>query len=303
MSVLIPTYRRPELLREAIASVLAQSYADLEVVVGDDGALGGDVVTGLGDRRVHYRRHPARLGMVGNWSWLLDNARGAYLALLMDDDRWEPGFLDRCVAVLDADPATGVVFTNHWFESPERKWLRECALRGGRHDHFAAAYVRTMPVGISAALFRREVWEDVRPLPDTAASDTVMFGRAAERGWRFHYVDEPLMTYRWHDDNFSSTRGFAHDVAAAWDALSFSDPEAESLRRTHLADSLLTRAAAYLRAGDPRAAAEDVRRAATLGPTSPRRATVLGLLARAPFAARPVLALADRASWRPWQSP
>jgi len=110
------------------------------------------------------------------------------------------------------------------------------------------------------------------------------------------------MTYRWHDDNFSSSREFAFDVAAAWEAVTFRDPAAEALRRCHLADALLTRAAAHLRAGAYADARGDVRRAASLGPTSPRRARALGLLARVPLAARPVLAVADRTRRRPWRS-
>src|SRR3954451_10064879 len=116
VSVLIPTYARPHFLRQAIASVLGQTYTRFELLVGDDGAQGGEVVAAFGDDRVRYLKNARRLGMAQNWQALLDAAQGEILGLLMDDDRWAPDFLESCVDVLVADPEVGVVFTNHSFD-------------------------------------------------------------------------------------------------------------------------------------------------------------------------------------------
>ena len=51
-------------------------------------------------------------------------------------------------------------------------------------------------IAISAAMIARAAWQAVRPLPNTAAADMVLFGRLAERRLPFHYVDSPLMRYR-----------------------------------------------------------------------------------------------------------
>jgi glycosyltransferase involved in cell wall biosynthesis len=280
-SILIPTFNRPDRLAESISSALAQTVDEIEVVVGDDGALGGRVVDAIGDPRVRYQANETRLGIAGNWQRLLDGARGAFVSFLMDDDLLEPGFLARCLAEFASDPELGVVFTNHTFVfsdgRPEQ--IRSCDLAAGRHDRFGETFVRLKPVAISAALWRAEIWPAIRPLPNSGAADMVLFGRIAELGWPFHYVDEALMKYGVHQTNYSSRLAFRDDCVRAWDSLVFSDPRAQRQRDRRLADALLSRAAAQLREHALAEARRDIRRAWSLRPTSRTRALVVALAA------------------------
>ncbi|MEH3052924.1 MAG: glycosyltransferase family 2 protein, partial [Patulibacter minatonensis] len=94
MSVAMPAHRDSAYFRAALASVLAQTHADLEVIVGDDS--GGELraaVEAAGDPRVRYLAWKQRLGFAGNHAATLDLARGRYLAVLHDDDAWQPDYL------------------------------------------------------------------------------------------------------------------------------------------------------------------------------------------------------------------
>ena len=281
VSILIPTFDRPHLLAQAIASALDQTVSDIEVVVGDDGDRGEAIVSATGDARVRHQRNERRLGMSGNWQRLLDTAQGTFVLLLMDDDRLQPRFLERCLADFDEDPSLGVVFTNVAFarEDGSPDILRRCDLRAGRHDRFAETFVRLKPVGISAALWRAEIWPAIRPLPDTASADMVIFGRIADLGWPFSYVDEPLMRYRVHQSNYSRGLQFREDGVRAWESLSFRDAGAQRQRDRRLAQSLLSRAAVEVRNDSLAAARRDVRRAWTLDKKSWRRALALAVAA------------------------
>src|SRR3954451_9083207 len=115
VSICIPAYGRQRELREAIESVLAQYFEDLEVIVGDDSGDLGDVVRAVGDPRIDYRRNERRLGMAANWTSVMDRGRGEVIGLRRDDDRLLPGFVSRVVERFDADPAAGIVFTDHLF--------------------------------------------------------------------------------------------------------------------------------------------------------------------------------------------
>lgn len=283
VSVLIPTYDRPGFLAQAIDAALGSTTTDIEVIVGDNGNQGGEICSARPDRRLHYVRHPAQLGMAGNWNALLDLARSEFVALCSDDDRIAPTFVERCLACFEEDPGLDVVFTNHDLVSGAHRRTRDCALPPGRHDDFAATFLEYLPVAASAAMFRHEAWQAVRPMPDTAAADMVLFGRLAGAGYAFYYLAESLMDYRTHDAMLSSTDAFKDDAVLAWNDLRFTDERAELRRRELLGEALCSRAALKVRVGDAVGARQDAREASSLlRGTARRRARALGALANAP---------------------
>lgn len=97
VSVVVPVYDRVDPLARALDSVLAQTVADLEVVVVDDGSTApvADLVEGYEDPRVRYRRHPENRGVSAARNTGLDAARGDHVAFLDSDDVWRPAKLER----------------------------------------------------------------------------------------------------------------------------------------------------------------------------------------------------------------
>lgn len=94
-TIAIPTYDRRGMLAEALASVLAQSFTDLEIIVGND-YVGEELTSealGIADPRLRIVNHPRNLQEVGNMNRLLALASGRYFTWLFDDDLYEPGFL------------------------------------------------------------------------------------------------------------------------------------------------------------------------------------------------------------------
>jgi hypothetical protein len=88
VSVIVPTFQRRELVKRAVASVLAQTYRDLELIVVDDGSTDGtrEALGGIDDR-VRYRWQPNR-GVAAARNAGLRLARGELVAFLDSDDRW-----------------------------------------------------------------------------------------------------------------------------------------------------------------------------------------------------------------------
>jgi glycosyltransferase involved in cell wall biosynthesis len=107
VTVIIPTFRRPELLIQAIGSALSQEGVSLEVCVVDDCPDGSarDAVLGLRDSRVAYRRlqtpSNGRPGVARNDAW--PSARGRYVHFLDDDDVVVPGAYRAHIEALDAN--------------------------------------------------------------------------------------------------------------------------------------------------------------------------------------------------------
>ena len=105
VSVCIPTYRGEKTIAATIDSVLAQSYADFELLVIDDGSPDATqaIVEGIADPRLVYVRNDRNLGPQGNWNRCLELARGDYVKVLPHDDLLRPDCLAQQVRVLDAD--------------------------------------------------------------------------------------------------------------------------------------------------------------------------------------------------------
>jgi ADP-heptose:LPS heptosyltransferase len=109
LSVLIPTYNYGRYLPEAIESVLAQDFADFEIIISDDASTDDSTAVirryAAQDPRIRGQFHPVNLGMVANWNWCLEQARGDYIKYLGGDDCLASRHaLGRMVAKLDAHP-------------------------------------------------------------------------------------------------------------------------------------------------------------------------------------------------------
>jgi glycosyltransferase involved in cell wall biosynthesis len=92
VSIIVPTFDRPEFLQAAIRSVLNQTFSNLEAVVVDDGSVTDLVplLDAFNDGRIRYVRHESNRGEAAARNTGILNALGDYLAFLDDDDEWRP---------------------------------------------------------------------------------------------------------------------------------------------------------------------------------------------------------------------
>ncbi len=103
VSVVIPTYQRPHLVPRAVRSALAQTLAEIEVIVVVDG---GDAATiqaleKIGDPRLRVIVPPHRLGNAGARNLGIEHARSRWIAFLDDDDLWMPRKIERQLEVAE----------------------------------------------------------------------------------------------------------------------------------------------------------------------------------------------------------
>lgn len=110
VSVCMPTYQGARYVAAAVESVLAQTFADFELVVVDDASDDGTVeaVARFTDPRLRIVRNPARLGLAGNWNRAASEARGRYVKLLAQDDLLYPRCLELQVAAMERPENAGV---------------------------------------------------------------------------------------------------------------------------------------------------------------------------------------------------
>jgi glycosyltransferase involved in cell wall biosynthesis len=268
VSVCVRAYRDAEGLRRALLSALGQTFSDLEVVVSDDRGQLEHVVRELGDDRLRYTANPVPRGPAGNLARAVSLARGELIAILNEDDVLLPEFLATTVAALGADPAVGVVFTGVHWEGAGRRVPMELPYAPGRHDRFLAE-ILDHGIPASGALFRRETWvegERRLPLRDDMVGDMTLWLRAAQDGWAFRFVDEPLAVIGLHPGQISWGDGLPARVVNTLRAFSFDDPAAERLRLARLSELLMACAGAQLRRGRLRRAMAEALAARDIAP-------------------------------------
>ncbi len=157
VSVVMRVYNAERHLREAVESVLAQTYRDFELLAIDDGSTDESIaiLQSYGDPRIRIVSQANR-GKIAALQRGLDEARGRYVAILDADDRSGPERLARQVALLEAQPDTIMVGSALGI-------VDECGTRiGVRHyplDNAALRRAVTIynPFGHSAIIYRRDV--------------------------------------------------------------------------------------------------------------------------------------------------
>ncbi len=108
VSILIPTYNRPYYLKLALDSALAQTYSNIEIIIGDD-STNAETETLLRQHylpnynNIIYIRNQSTLGQFHNDLMLLEYARGNYINFLMDDDLFHPHKIQRMMHYFSQD--------------------------------------------------------------------------------------------------------------------------------------------------------------------------------------------------------
>lgn len=103
----MPTHNGERFIREALDSLLAQDYPNVEILISDNGSTDGTQAISTEyvgkSNRVLYQRHDVNRGAAHNFEHVMRQARGTYFVWAADHDLWHPSFVARCVTELDAD--------------------------------------------------------------------------------------------------------------------------------------------------------------------------------------------------------
>jgi glycosyltransferase involved in cell wall biosynthesis len=113
VSVIIPVYNTEKYIGKAIASILAQTFTDLELILVDDASTDNTYAIcqkyAEADPRIRLYKNEKNLGMMPNWNHALTFVTGKYWAKLDADDWWEADFIQDCYAIISKDTQTGMV--------------------------------------------------------------------------------------------------------------------------------------------------------------------------------------------------
>jgi glycosyltransferase involved in cell wall biosynthesis len=211
--ILLATCQGESWLPELLRSIQAQSHSDWTLLVRDDDSSDATPQilqqAALQDRRIVIAKSDGRrLGAIGNFAWLLQEAREnlADDVLLADqDDIWHADKVARQLDVLHNDTDRAVprlVFCDAAVVDARRRLVHSSFLRHNRLPYRCSAPLKTLlgrsfVLGCACAL-NRVLLELALPLPEAAASHDWWLALCAASAGQIACLDEPLLEYRRH---------------------------------------------------------------------------------------------------------
>jgi glycosyltransferase involved in cell wall biosynthesis len=230
VSIGLPVYNGEKYLASAIHSLLIQTFCDFELIISDNASTDGTAEIcrwyAARDSRIRYYREGANRGAAWNFTHTFELARGEYFKWQAHDDLCETTFLEKCVAVLDADPSVVLCHTrsavidclgNLAPEDPA-SWRRTgegvtlppvgdaLSVRGldkaTPAERYTGVLLHTIWCFEMFGVVRRSAMNQTGKLRAYRAAEKVFLAELALRG-RFYEVPEVLFLSRRHADQFS----------------------------------------------------------------------------------------------------
>jgi hypothetical protein len=199
VSVIVPVFNAARTIEQAIDSVCAQTFTDLEIVVVDDGSTDGSVEIlrrhGHATKIVEQKnRGPSAARNLG-----IANSSGEYVGFLDADDWWKPELLTRLTAALEQDRACVMAYCDlqlvDSLGTPFQTSLM--AVRENRSPSVQDMLDSLWPIMPSGTLVKRVSLEAVGGYPEAlrAFEDVYLWLLLREKG-PFAYVNEKLAVWR-----------------------------------------------------------------------------------------------------------
>lgn len=229
----MPVYNGANYIAEAIESLLAQTFADFELIISDNGSTDRteDICRTFAarDARVRYVRHDHNRGAAWNYNHTFALSHSLYFKWAGHDDICAPPFLEKCVSVLDSRGPQAVLCY-------PRTILIDAA------GHVTRPYVENMDLAFDGpvkrlrqvlkhlgactpvfGLIRSDALRRTRLIGAFVASDVVLLRELALLG-QFHEIAEPLYFRRVHPEQYWETQ------TTDWQRLRWFDPQARTPR-------------------------------------------------------------------------
>ncbi|MEG4519845.1 MULTISPECIES: FkbM family methyltransferase [unclassified Microcoleus] len=211
VSVIIPCYNHATLLREAVESVVSQTYPNWECIIVNDGST--DDTSNFANYLIKlYPQKSLRLidkpntGPADSRNVGVQQSSGKFILFLDADDKLHPKFIEECVEILLAKPKVGFVYTD------VQHFGANCDLVV--HGDFDANRFLRDNQAPATSLFRREIYEQVGGLKKVmklGCEDWEFWVSAYEKGWLGDRLPKPYLYYRQHGDGSSRTQKMAGD--------------------------------------------------------------------------------------------
>jgi len=206
VTVLMPVYNGERYLREAMDSILAQTFTDFEFLIINDGSTDRsvEIIESYDDPRIRLVHNEKNLKLIATLNKGFDLARGEFLARMDCDDISLPTRLSRQAAFMEAHPEVGVCGT--WAKKIDsgRKVMGNFKSPAGADME---KYIwRPTPIIHPTAFFRNTIYKDFRYDQNYHDAEDLELWQRIFGAARLDNLDEFLLLYRIHPSSVTSLR-------------------------------------------------------------------------------------------------
>lgn len=210
VSVVIPCYNHEKYVKEAIESVLSQTYSNIELIVIDDGSSDGSVAV-IEESRQSYNFTFLKQENMGVCKTLnkgiVDLTGGEYIAILASDDYWHPKKIEKQICEIKKNKKSEFCYTQAVeFDSETRKEMRVFPRKILTGVVLKSMFLR-QTYAAGSILFSRELFDKVSGFDEELKAEDWDFTIRCASITEFSAVSEPLFYYRSHDNNSMKTLG------------------------------------------------------------------------------------------------
>jgi glycosyltransferase involved in cell wall biosynthesis len=247
VSICIPVYNSETTIAKTLASVIGQTYQNIEIVVVDNLSTDRTLerVREFSDPRIRIVENPEHFRCAEyNWNTCFAHARGEFIALFHADDMYAPDMVARQIGILEENPSVNGVFTSGEMIDEQDRVIGVFRLPPGISGNTPYGYRQLLAAALEhdnyllcpSALIRGNVYRNLAPFRYDqfgSASDFDMWLRVAQTG-PVVIIDENLLKYRVSTNQWSHTlrartqeadgfRTMDFHIAECGDSCSFSD--------------------------------------------------------------------------------
>ena len=204
VSVIIPCYNQGKYVSDAINSVLAQTYKDIEIVIVNDGSTdnSNEIIKTFADKykNILFFDENKNKGVINARNVAIEAANGEYILPLDADDTIEPTYIEKAVKILNENPNIGIVYCKaRMFGIKNKYWdLKDFDRSNILYDNCI----------FCSALFRKKDFIKVGKYKDYmlyGCEDYDLWLSFIEQGFDVYRIDEILFNYRQYEEDSRST--------------------------------------------------------------------------------------------------
>lgn len=214
VTVAIPIYNGERFIKQAIDSVLNQTYKDFVLKIFDNCSTDRtlEIINSFDDERIEYIKNDKNIGMLSNWKKALESATTKYVSLLFSDDFYKPTFLEKTIKVFENNTKIAIVSAGAEIYNMRNELVR-CRKRSkigifSSKEYYKDTYtLKEVPPPSETILLNKAVKEvkgyDIKNLNWIVDGD--LYLKIAKAGYKAYHLEDNLTCRRSWEGNSTNS--------------------------------------------------------------------------------------------------